>query len=158
MNLNLKKITYVGFLLRDTVDANNSIDKVLKIGHETSKGIDFYNKIVYTAQKPDCETYDFNIEIIESQEWGNYTNWLSTNSIHMFDSEYMINFHADGMIQNKDAWTNEFYNYDYIGAPWDRKHKAYQDRELSNPASARLEKLFNHIYVLSVQWSVLRFL
>ena len=116
--LDLSRITYVGFLLRDIVDANNSVEKVLKIGHETSKGIKFHKKVMYTAQKPDCETYDFDIIKIDPQPWNNYTNWLSKNSVNMFDTDFMINFHADGMIQNPSAWTDEFYNYDYIGAPW----------------------------------------
>ena len=118
-SLHLPRVTYVGFLLRDVVDANNSVDKVLKIGYETSKGINFGRKVMYTAQKPNCETYDFDIVEIEPQPWHNYTNWLSKNSANMFDTEFMVNFHADGMIQNRAAWTDEFYNYDYIGAPWD---------------------------------------
>ena len=88
--LDLSRITYVGFLLRDIVDANNSVEKVLKIGHETSKGIKFHKKVMYTAQKPDCETYDFDIIKIDPQPWNNYTNWLSKNSVNMFDTDFMI--------------------------------------------------------------------
>ena len=59
--LNLSRITYLGIVPRDIVTENNSIEKVLKIGHKTSQNIEFYDKILYTAQEPNCETYDFKI-------------------------------------------------------------------------------------------------
>jgi Protein of unknown function (DUF5672) len=34
------------------------------------------------------------------------------------DTDYALIFQHDGFILNPDAWTNEFLEYDYIGAPW----------------------------------------
>lgn len=34
------------------------------------------------------------------------------------DTKYCILFQHDGFILNPNAWSNEFYSYDYIGAPW----------------------------------------
>lgn len=35
-----------------------------------------------------------------------------------FKSEFILTIHWDGFIVNPKAWDNNFYNYDYIGAPW----------------------------------------
>lgn len=34
------------------------------------------------------------------------------------DTDYALVFQHDGFILNPEAWTDEFLNYDYIGAPW----------------------------------------
>lgn len=36
------------------------------------------------------------------------------------DTDFNIVIHADGYAVNKDAWTNKFFDYDYIGAKWHR--------------------------------------
>ena len=114
--INLPSVTYVGILAN--VKSNGELENLLKIGHETSKGINFHKKVIYSCLEPTCETYDFEIVKIETQEYNCYTKWFLDNLRHFFDSDFMINFHADGMIQNPEAWTDEFLDYDYIGAPW----------------------------------------
>jgi hypothetical protein len=34
------------------------------------------------------------------------------------DTDFNLIIQADGYAVNADAWTDEFYEYDYIGAPW----------------------------------------
>ena len=34
------------------------------------------------------------------------------------DTDFALTFHPDGFILNPQAWTDEFLEYDYIGAPW----------------------------------------
>jgi len=114
--LDLSRVTYCSVVARADATDNNKIENVLKIGHETSKGINFGRKVIYTAQKPDCETYDFDIELIEGINHNQYTGWISKNLKDLFSTDFFLNFHSDGMIQNPPAWTDDFYNYDYIGA------------------------------------------
>jgi hypothetical protein len=35
-----------------------------------------------------------------------------------FDTPFVMTAHPDGFIINPESWTNEFLEYDYIGAPW----------------------------------------
>lgn len=35
-----------------------------------------------------------------------------------FDTDFILTIHWDGFIVNPSAWTPEFLEYDYIGAPW----------------------------------------
>lgn len=44
------------------------------------------------------------------------------------DKEYCLMVHDHAFIVNPDAWTDEFYDYDYIGAPW-----AYQENSYVTP-------------------------
>jgi len=51
----------------------------------------------------------------------NLTDWNFFMMKHLYnfiDTKLMINIHDDGFIINPDAWTDEFLNYDYIGALW----------------------------------------
>lgn len=34
------------------------------------------------------------------------------------NTEFLLNIHDDGFILNSDSWTDDFLNYDYIGALW----------------------------------------
>jgi hypothetical protein len=41
------------------------------------------------------------------------------NEIHKhIDTEFCLIFQDDGFIVNPNLWTDTFFNYDYIGAPW----------------------------------------
>lgn len=38
------------------------------------------------------------------------------------ESDFALNIQWDGFIVNPQAWTNDFFYYDYIGAPWPWNH------------------------------------
>jgi Protein of unknown function (DUF5672) len=37
---------------------------------------------------------------------------------NFLETKFMLLVHPDSWICNPDAWTDEYYEYDYIGAPW----------------------------------------
>ena len=41
------------------------------------------------------------------------------------DTDYTLTIQHDGFIINPDAWMDEFYNYDYIGAPWPWREQGF---------------------------------
>lgn len=47
-----------------------------------------------------------------------YNKFLAKNLDVCFDTEFVLVAEWDGHILNPDAWRDEFYDYDYIGAPW----------------------------------------
>lgn len=61
-----------------------------------------------------------NIEIIKipnlNQE--DYCKFCLYDLPSFIDTDYAITFQGDGFIINPNLWTNDFLNYDYIGAPW----------------------------------------
>lgn len=48
--------------------------------------------------------------------WYNYISLRLLPAV--VDSDFDVAIHADGFAVNKNAWTDEFYEYDYIGAVW----------------------------------------
>lgn len=51
-----------------------------------------------------------------------YNHWYSYACLRVMpavvDSDWNIVIHHDGFAVNGSAWTDQFYQYDYIGAPW----------------------------------------
>ena len=66
---------------------------------------DFYPGSRFVSIKKSITVYDYSELILKHL-------WLHLNT----DFALIIQF--DGMAVNGAAWTDEFYSYDYIGAPW----------------------------------------
>jgi Protein of unknown function (DUF5672) len=51
-----------------------------------------------------------------------YNHWYSEACIRtipaVVNTDFNLIIHNDGFAVNQTAWTDEFYQYDYIGAPW----------------------------------------
>jgi hypothetical protein len=63
---------------------------------------------------------------------------------HIVQEEHNLIIHADGFAVNADAWTDEFLEYDYIGAAW-------QDGRIGNGGFClRSRKLYDALMKLDV--------
>ena len=49
---------------------------------------------------------------------GDYSRFLSRRLIEHVATPYVLVFQWDGFVLDPSAWTDEFWDYDYIGAPW----------------------------------------
>ncbi len=47
--------------------------------------------------------------------------------IEHVETEFMLMIHPDGFVINPDSWTDEFMEWDYIGAPWPLMDTAFID-------------------------------
>lgn len=47
--------------------------------------------------------------------------------IEHVDTEYMLMIHPDGFVINPESWTDEFLEWDYLGAPWPLMDTAFID-------------------------------
>ena len=86
----------------------------------SSKNITFKSKLLFT---PNIEFYDVNkeIEIIGISKIKNISEWgkFVIFELHKYiDSDFIILIHPDGFIVNPQSWSDDFLNYDFIGAPW----------------------------------------
>lgn len=54
---------------------------------------------------------------IPNLNYDDFSKFCLTQWHNYFDTDYMINCHGDGFVLNANAWSDEFLNYDYIGAP-----------------------------------------
>lgn len=68
-----------------------------------------------------------DIEIIKIQEFPKnrytclyYYSFFILKKYHKYiNTDYVLYIQHDGFIIHPELWTNEFLNYDYIGAPWE---------------------------------------
>jgi hypothetical protein len=67
-------------------------------------------------------------------------------------SDYNLTIHDDGFAVNSDAWTDEFLNYDYIGARWIR----YESNKVGNGGFClRSKNLYTAIKELNIPHNLL---
>jgi len=86
----------------------------------SSRGINFGKKVLVSHERPHNLPEDFDFYQIEK------LNHIETSKIHFgknglnqyIETDYYISIHPDGFIINPELWTDEFFEYDYIGAPW----------------------------------------
>ena len=115
--LDLSNVTYFSIVGNESKSKYTDIDSIVKIGIHSSKNIKFGEKIIYTYKKPTVDTQDFKIVLIPEIKYDYFSEFVLLNYSKLFNTEYMINFHHDGFIQNPSSWDNSFFDYDYIGAP-----------------------------------------
>ena len=75
------------------------------------------------------------------------------------DTEFCILIHDDGFIINPSSWRNEFFDYDYIGAPWPIPNDNFSYRDINgelirvgNSVSLRSKKLIDLPVKLNLEW------
>jgi hypothetical protein len=76
-----------------------------------------FSEIVFIGTRnPDIKGVRF-IEI-NNMSIGEYSRFCIKELDSHYFSDFCLIFQDDGFIINPTLWRNEFYEYDYIGAPW----------------------------------------
>lgn len=87
----------------------------------SSRHIKFARTVLMSHERPPNMPDDIDFYQIEKLDH------IGTSKVHFgkdspiyncIDTEYYLSIHTDGYIINPHRWTDEFLNYDYIGAPW----------------------------------------
>lgn len=82
------------------------------------KDINFKHAIIFSHEKPTNLTSD--IEFIQTEKLSHELS--SQFGLHKLpdyiETDYCLSIHDDGFIINPHLWEDEFFEYDYIGAPW----------------------------------------
>lgn len=96
----------------------------------SSKNIDF-GAVKFISHKepenlPENITYEkFNdFENISYKEFSYYCIYKLVEHV---DTKYMLMIHPDGFVINPQLWSNDFLEWDYIGAAWPIKEDAFID-------------------------------
>lgn len=82
------------------------------------------SEVYWCSNIPIPEDVGVPVRWVRIQPFNGYSFDLWYNHISLrllpaiVDSEFDIAIHADGFAVNRNAWTNEFFEYDYIGAVW----------------------------------------
>ena len=113
----LSRVTYLSVVPNKSDKIYQDIDSIIRIGENSSRGINFGKKIIYTYTEPTIDSLDFEIRIIDEIPYQEFNNKIFQIYCDSFDTDYVINFHSDGFIQCPDSWNDSFLDYDYLGAP-----------------------------------------
>jgi hypothetical protein len=83
------------------------------------QNIKFGSSKIFTASKPQrtCIHQLFQIPQFNYEE---YSQFVVRNLTDVVDTDFCLIVQTDGFVINANKWTDEFFNYDYIGAKWDR--------------------------------------
>ena len=117
-----------------TINCNN-VEEGIKALNFSSRDIEFENIILFTDKNVKG---DFNkIDIDEIKGVSQYNDFI-LNLNQFINSQYVLIVQDDGHVLSPEKWTNDFLNYDYIGAPWpnnkkwnkrwDKYEKKYRDK------------------------------
>ena len=138
--LKLDNVTLLGL---ESVESD--IDKFKKAADICREYVDFGKVKLLTPWPEKLDDPDgVYIDRIISPE--KYQQFCINEMNNYFDTDYVLTFQSDGFILNPDAWTDEFFDYDYIGAPWgDNKYAvgnggfSFRSKKLMNFVSDNIE-------------------
>lgn len=81
------------------------------------KELEFYDTILFTSQDISSD-YMTVIKIPPITGLAEYSEFCLKKLAGYIESDFMLTIHADGFVINPHLWSDTFFDYDYIGAPW----------------------------------------
>lgn len=111
--INLKNVTLYGV---DTSDK----DRLLNVFSICEEYAEFGAKKLFTKIGKEYIT-NTGVEIINTEDVFSIEtyNYFNLKRLADFiDTDYVLVVEYDGFILNPNAWSDNFFKYDYIGAPW----------------------------------------
>lgn len=109
--IQLKQIDLIAI---DCIKPEESVKALLY----SSRAIEFGSIKLFSHYKP--SNLPDHFEYIEVEKLTHDTiNWFGLNKLPTYiHNEYMLSIQSDGFVINPHLWTDEFLQYDYLGAPW----------------------------------------
>jgi hypothetical protein len=107
--LDLKDVTIVSV-------ACVRVESTLKAIKHSMSGINFYDAKLITSQS--FNDKDVKYVSIPELDYENYNKFIVFDLFKHIDTPYALIVQDDGYVINPNSWRDEFYQYDYIGAPW----------------------------------------
>ena len=125
--LNLKNIDLIA------ISSDKPVETIKSINY-SSQGIEFGSiKFITHIKKEDLfDTNTDNIEFLKIEEITShqeYNDFCLTLKKYT-SNDFILLIQNDSFVTNLDKWTDEFLEYDYIGAPW--THQQALDWNLKN--------------------------
>lgn len=143
MKLDLSDITLLVLHMAETPYPIEGIEQCLKYAN-------FGEVCILTSDKNFTHTLIKNKNIPAIKTMEEYSLFFIRDLWRYFDTDFCMTAHPDGFIINPKSWTDDFLNYDYIGAPWKFYGGRFRDN-LGQPAignggfSLRSKKICKYI-------------
>jgi len=135
----MKKITIV---LIDGVNPELSyyVLEHCKVSLENNLRFQMISPILFTFRQPQLERFSITasnlynpieIVLINKLSWEDYNDFCLYRLNSYIKTDYVLIIQTDGFVVNPSAWTDEFLEYDYVGAPWNRELVERYDKTLT---------------------------
>ena len=117
---------------RDNV-VNDGVDKTIKALYTSMNGID-YGGIKFVTSKKVIEERGKELledgiiceeHVIPITNMKDYSKYMIYHMHEHVDTDFVLTIQYDGFVINPDAWRDDFFDYDYIGAPWPYRENSY---------------------------------
>lgn len=106
--IQLPSVTLIGI---DCVD----VDRLLRVADKATEKIRF-GAIKILSSLPSNDPRVIKIRPINSKE--DYSHFVLKELVDYVQTEHMLIIQHDGIVENPDAWKDEWLEWDYIGAVW----------------------------------------
>ena len=113
-SLNLSKVTCIAV-------TSVRIPETLKAIETCLESTKFYDVKLITSTAVDVPHTVKNELCSPLKSLEDYSHYMLYNLHRHVESDYALIVQHDGYIRNPDKWSDEFYNYDYIGAVWEHE-------------------------------------
>lgn len=125
--LDLSRITLVA------IDNTNRIDGTIKAIHTSTQHIKFGAiKLVTSNEIISKYTDELSLDSIELEEMtypitdiDQYSKYILYDLHRHVETDFVLIIQDHAFVINPNAWTDEFLEYDYIGAPWPYQENSY---------------------------------
>lgn len=105
------------------------LNNVTIVGVAGTKALETLKAIKYSSREIEFGAYklitpedlrDDKVEVIKCEplNYEQYNHFIVYRLHEYIDTEYVLLVQNDGYVVNPDQWSDEFLEYDYIGAPW----------------------------------------
>jgi hypothetical protein len=121
--LNLTNITLLA------LGSTQAWENLMALKYST-KGINFGAVKFISHERPENLPEGIQYEKFhdfENISYKEFSYYCIYKLVEHVDTEYMLMIHPDGFVINPDSWTDEFLEWDYLGAPWPIRPDAYID-------------------------------
>lgn len=115
------------------IDNTDTVDDTIRALY-TCKNVAKFHQVKLATSSEFVEKYSDELKedgIIVEESCAPVTNREELGMFqwkHLYnhiESEFCLSIQSHAFIINPDAWMDEYYDYDYIGAPWPIKDRAY---------------------------------
>jgi len=112
---------------------NNGVEQTIKALH-TCLNFAKFDAVKFITSKEVIDAYGEELlkdgivceePSISVSNMKDYARLMIYHLTEHIDTEYTLTIQHDGFIINPDAWMDEFYQYDYIGAPWPWREQGF---------------------------------
>jgi hypothetical protein len=97
----------------------DNVEKTLRAMKHCLSQVNFKQSLLITDSESEHDNTDINIVYNDKKIDIIEYSIICINKLHdIIETDYVLMVQYDGYIIDPSEWTNEFLNYDYIGAPW----------------------------------------